>query len=227
MKRFLTISILITLFSATRAAADPITPRQILGGQYVSGSDVGQFSLFGPGFSLQGRTSVAAGCEPCPAGESQLISLGEVRDLSGTVDGVTYSRLFVAGSNGLPSNLSVAGQIFIPPTAIGDTQISFPFATLPNDQFFNRFVGYLSPPTGADTPAFNFFFSGNGTAVTTMHLDGRQPDGSPFFSPGTVVWTFNGTPSPTPEPASVALLGTGLAAVVLRRLRSGTRKACS
>jgi hypothetical protein len=220
MMRFVMVSILIALSSATHAAADPIAARQILGGQMITDTSTGEFSVFGSGFNLQGRVGVALlGCGPCDPISHSALSLNEVRDLAGTVDGVTYPRLFVAGSDGIPSELSVNGGFPLPPDAVTGTQISFPFTTLPNDQFADRFAGYLTPSTGTTTPAFNFPVFGSGTAVITLHLDGRQPDGTPFYSPTRIVWTFSGSPSPTPEPASLALFGTGLAALVVRCLR--------
>jgi hypothetical protein len=218
----------IVLLPATGASADPIAARQILGGQFITPGEtgLGQFSLFGAGFNLQGRVQITQfGCEPCTPGQTQsLTRVGEVRDLSGTVDGVTYPKLFVAGSVGIPSHLSVEGGFFVPVDAVNGTQISFPFRTFaPDLVFLNEFVGYLTPFIDSDTqPAFSFPVTGSGTAVVTLGVF-RLADGTPFISAGNIDWTFKSSVSATPEPTSVMLVGTGLAALVATRIRRRRR----
>ena len=227
MKRFTTLSLLVVLVLATQASAEPIETRQILGGTFLTDvSFIGQFSLFGSDFNLQGNVDLSngrVGCSPaCTGGQAEtLIRRGEIFNLSGTVDGVTYSHLFLSGF--VTSVLSVGGSVFVPLDAVTGTQLSFPFVTSPEPfQIPSRFIGYTVAPGDTTPPAFAFNVSGSGTAVMTLQLLGQLADGSGFYRPTSINWTFE-PPSPVPEPTSIVLLGTGLAAAVLRRSRARVR----
>jgi hypothetical protein len=214
------------LLSATAVRADPVTVRQITGGQLVvTGSSHGEFSISGDGFDLQGRgTFDLLQCHPCQAGESPtFLTLSEVRSpLSGTVDGVTYPGLLVGNSLlGFPSvlNLKATASVLIPADATTGTQLTFPFTTLAED----RFVGY--PDGTFSSPVFDFSVFGSGTGTVTLGLNGTLPNGIPFFSATQVDYRFDAAPSATPEPASVLLMVTGAGAILARRVRrAGIRR---
>jgi hypothetical protein len=201
--------------------ADPVTPRQITGGQYATNSFNGAFEVAGNGFDLRGQSDIGSGeCQPCQGGQSvSFFALSEVRTLSGTVDGVAYPSLFVADSFlGVPSvfNVRSTGSVLIPADGTTGTQITFPFSTGTD----GRFIAYID--RNRTIPAFDFPFTGNGTATLTLHLDGML-NGNPVFTGSQITWAFGAAPSATPEPASLVLLGTAVAALAAGRARSRRR----
>jgi len=210
----------VLLLGVTSVRADPLTARQITGGQFVVIGSQGQITISGDGFNLQGQADVSAPtCHPCQAGESvTFLAFSEVRTpLSGTVDGVTYPELFVGNSFlGIPSvfNLTATASTTIPPGATTGTQLTFPFATIAGA----RFVGY--PDRTFTSPVFDFPVTGSGTGTVTLHLDGTLSNGTPYFTGSQVDWRFAASPSPTPEPATLLLLGTGVGVVLVRRFRT-------
>jgi hypothetical protein len=209
------------LLSASAVRADPVTVRQITGGHIVVTGPFGEFSIGGAGFALQGRaTFETLGCNPCEAGRSEtVLAFSEVRALSGTVDGVTYPRLFVGDAfNGIPSVFHQIASIFVPADATPETQLSFVFTTLPQD----RFVGY--PDGTYSSPVFDFSVFGSGYGGVTPGAIFTLPDGTPYFSATQFDYLFQAPPSATPEPASVLLMVTGAGAILARRFRTAGRR---
>ncbi len=208
------------LLGATAARADPVTVRQITGGQLVVAGSRGEFSISGDGFDLQGGgTFELLQCHPCQAGESPtFLVLSEVRSpLSGTVDGVTYPELFVGNSFlGFPSvlNVKATAPTFIQADMTIGTQLTFPFATLAAD----RFVIY--PDRTFSDPLFDFSVFGGGSGTVTLGLNGTLPNGTPYFSATQADYRFAASPSAVPEPASVLLMVTGAGAILARRFRT-------
>jgi hypothetical protein len=206
------------LMGVAPAAADPIIPRQILGGQLDTTSLVGQFTIFGDGFTLQGRSDVNSGpCTPCAGGDAaRFFALSEVRVLSGTVDGVSYPAITLGNAfEGIPSVFNVQATVstLIPMDATTGTQLTFPFATRAD----SRFVGYANGDRF--NPVFDLPVTGSGTGTLTLHLDDVL-NGKPIFSGTQITWAFDAPASATPEPASMLLFGTGLGAVLVARRRT-------
>jgi hypothetical protein len=213
------------LIGIAPAAADPIAPRQILGGQFDTTSLVGQFTIFGDGFTLQGRADVNSGpCTPCAGGDAAVFfALSEVRVLSGTVDGVTYPAVTLGNPfEGIPSafNLQATASTLIPMDATTGTQLTFPFGI--NPRTGSRFVGYAAGDRF--NPLFDLPVTGSGTGTVTLHLDDVL-NGKPIFSGTQITWAFDAPASPTPEPASMLLFATGIGTVLVARRRA--RRAAS
>jgi len=144
-------------------------------------------------------------------------ALSEVRILSGTVDGVSYPAITLGNAAlGIPSafNVQATASTPIPIDATTGTQLTFPFATRRAD---SRFVGYANGDRV--NPVFDLPVTGSGTATVTLHLDDVL-NGKPIFSGTQITWAFDGAASPTPEPASMLLLGTGIGAVLVARRRA-------
>jgi len=211
------LSLLLTLGVAEIAGADPVLPREVTDGQVVSNSITGQFNISGSGFDLSGLLDISGFlCQPCAGGQTvNILLLPEVRTLSGTVDGVTYSNLFQGGIIGQPSifNLVATAPIVIPPDAITGSIVSFPFQLAAGAEL----IGYAD--LNKTQKVVDLPLTGSGTADLLLHLDFTSASGVPVFTGTNITWSFGSTPAPTPEPASLVLLAMGCAGVAGLRFR--------
>jgi hypothetical protein len=184
----------------------------------------GSFILTGDGFSLSGAPPAGyeSGiweCSPCRASDRLNLSLSSTAgnsfdDLPGEFDHVRYDRTYLAGHLQF-----TAGDMTSAILDAGQTSISMPFTFTGELQ---NYASYESRATKGSQPVFVATFVGSG--IATAHFRGpfADPNGALFFADRITYEFASDAPLPTPEPASLLLVGTGVAGLVARR--RGPRK---
>ncbi|HKG13135.1 MAG TPA: PEP-CTERM sorting domain-containing protein [Pyrinomonadaceae bacterium] len=206
--------LLLLLCLAPEAKADPI----VITSGFVSFGSQSTFSLQGQGVSISGFTrNIVAADVHAPGdtfrlnrsfGNDPLFPAGAI-----TVGGVTYNS-FLFGSDALSLDFQAQNAV-IP---LGADQQSLVFS-VPFTMTGVIFVSTVQSgvPGGVRVP-----ITGSGTVTYTANRVNSPDPNSPWFST-SVTYTF-GPAQPVPEPATMLLLGTGLAALAARRrLRKGGR----
>jgi hypothetical protein len=206
----------IGLLGASQALADPMT---VTWGHVTAQMSGGTFTLTGDGFLLSGAppSGYQSGiweCTPCRASDRLNLSLsssarGSFDDLPGEFDHVPYDRTYLAGHLEF-----TAGDMTSAILDAGQTSISMPFTFTGELQNFESFQ---SRATSGSLPLFIATLTGSG--IATAHFRGpfADPNGSLFFADRITYDFAPDAPLPTPEPASLLLVGTGAAGLLARR----------
>jgi len=201
----------VLILTPSEARADTVV---ITGGSLTTANALGGgFTLIGEGLALTGAVSWGPGgrtCSPCVAGQSARIwTFNSGLDIFGgpaTVNGVSYSRLTYDG------RLEFDGSFTVPLERLRDVTFTVPFT-------FNGFLAGCTESTiSGCRPGYVFSTALTGQGLATIQLIGFDSGAGPWLYNIRTV-TYNFQPTPVPEPATLLLLGTGLAGAVARRLR--------
>jgi hypothetical protein len=197
------------------AAAEPIV---------ITGGFVGMLNGYDlPGFDLTGVNSEFTGIMPiggvvcCAFSRGETVTLHAGFPLSSlafeptkqVVDGTTYHS-FVSGS------LTITSVPFVAPSPNGSAPFSFstPFTMIGQISGYANFGGSDNPPL------FTVPLVGAGTAT----VSGNTRSSAPTYIGQSLAFQFEAaTPSPTPEPASMLLVGSGVAALATVKRRRDKR----
>jgi hypothetical protein len=200
--------------------AEPLVVRS--GDLRFDASDPSLLTLRGDGFEISGAfvaitTTGATRCVnmPCPAGtlvDLTTVAGGPLADFHlveqgfAIVNGVQYGspdedRLFLTGTLNFDAPV-------VPIPEGGDFSVGLfgPFV------FTGRVIGSYESPVA--TPLFDLTLTGSGRAGMGVNLE----DGTYQFVAASYIFA-----DPIPEPATFLLVGTGAAALALRRRRPGRR----
>ena len=217
----LTVAAAVTLFSPRPASADPVV---ITSGSFQIGWGRGAFRSFG--FNLRGEDFHIIGGEgdgsannlflprcheflPCTAGDTTMLSGPYGVFTAGgraEIDGVSYDLTRYAGS----VFFSSPTVITIPSSTAASIQVQAPFT----------FSGSLAidavrtvPPDWVSVGQFDLTGQGIATATLFFRSQGTFDAG---YAIQSIRYDFT---DPVPEPATLLLIGSGLAAVLGRRRR--------
>jgi PEP-CTERM motif-containing protein len=211
LPRLLLPAFLVSTLVPVGVHADPV---QITSGFLTSSGSFGSadFQFVGADFVAVGTAEPGVvwpslQCFPCTSGD--VISMntdysGTIGGGSATVDGTSYERVTFGGELMFRSSPTIA------PAMAGAFTVSQPFA------FSGRLLGFLNYNLPTEQLAFERLLAGRGTVTASF---GANPSGgAPIFSFQTVRYDFT-SDAAVPEPATLLLFGTGLAAAYWRRRR--------
>jgi PEP-CTERM motif len=205
----------ICLAFASEVRADPLL---VTGGSAVTDNFfVPQFTLVGDGFVINGGLRFGPGACPCQAGNMlTLRTHGSGWDINGgpaVINGVSYAGLSYAGSITFLSNIVVPNNTASAFTLVTPFEFNGSLSGCTNNQFFGCQPG---------NQVFDFSLRGQGLATVMF----QSIDGGSFGRIYTIQGVrYDFAPVATPEPATMVLLGTGLAGIgaAVRRRRKANR----
>jgi len=195
------------LMSCSAAYADSI----VVTGGSLSQTSVGgntPFVLQGDGLRVAGtgyENPVGPGnCNPCFAGSTF----------------ITFNSTLTSFVNLGPADVFLDGtMVFLGPSFPASLAVSNPTPTLIAPFTFWAMLRGFPTSSLTGTPIFDEVFVGHGTATANYNL--TIGPGATLVTFRDVVYQFEpgAAPSPTPEPGSVVLILTGMAAVIARSRR--------
>jgi hypothetical protein len=174
------------------------------------GISAARVTLEGEGFEL--RTAASFGsplaplCSPCAGGTPVTLNGTYTQGLpfggTLTIDGATYTDLHFLGGSGT----FVTPEVALPATG----SLTLPF------EFSGLLLAFSNP--NDVQPVFSRQLAGSGTATASfVRVSGED---NLFHLPSEgLQYRFEAAAAPVPEPTSMLLLGTGLAAVAVGRWR--------
>lgn len=205
---------LLLLCLAPEAKADPV----VITSGFVSFGAQSTFILQGQGVSIGGVTRNIVAADVRAPGASFRLDRGFFNDPlfptnSYTAGGVTYGS-WLFGSDSLVLEFQAPNAVL--PTGTGQQDFVF------SAPFTMTGVVFVSTEQSGVVGGIRTVISGSGTVTYTARRP-NSPDPNAPWTSTSLTYTF-GPAQPVPEPATMLLMGTGLAALAARRrLRRGER----
>jgi hypothetical protein len=197
-----------------------LCPAEVINNGYLSVAGFSSGATFSFGNSAQGFSVSNVGssgvdgslnrCSPCAAGQLTSISAnfsgeGGLNRGAAMVGGINYAQVYYTGVVSL-----TAAPIVIP----SDTS---PFVTINVPFTLNGFINGYETSARLSPPIFSMMLEGQGIATLVLSSYFTQSHGW-LYDFHSITYNFSPT-TPTPEPATLLLFGTGLAAAAARYRR--------